>query len=455
MKFRVKNLGPLVDAAIELGDFTVVCGRNNCGKTYLAYTLDTFLDTVEYNLNLPLRDDDLEALFIKGAVVIDLKTYAEAYRRILEKTLPDFTSTLSRFLAMSDDRFDNTVVEVPLTVQDIVESLEGGSPINSGFIEEEIKITRTASLSIKRAYTSSKAVVTLINFAEELPPRKLVKTVLARKFAHLFNSALDSPLFPNSFIITNERTGASLFRNELMSVKVRKDRDSDTKQIPTGYRGYGYQRPVEKDIEFILELKKLINKKSYIAIEHPEILDYFSMLAGGSYVLDESADQIKFRPTNATFPLGLAESSSTVRALAEMHFYLKHKAKRGQMLMLDEPEINLHPDNQRRLARLLAMLVKIGMKVFITTHSDYIIRELNALVRIGLLSENDRKVIADKHGYLNGESLLPSNLRLFVLHDGHSDEVVFDEGTRSFGVSSFDDTIEQFNALYNDIVGLS
>ena len=342
-----------------------------------------------------------------------------------------------------------------MTVQDVVESLENGSPINSGYIEEKAMITRTASLSIKRACTSSKAVVKLINFANELPPRKVVKIVMARKMAHLFNSALDHPLFPKSFIITNERTGASLFRNELMAVKVRKDRDSDTKQIPTGYRGYGYQRPVEKDIEFILELKKLINKKSYIATEYPEVLDYFTMIAGGSYLLDESADQIKFRPTNATLSLGLAESSSTVRALAEMYFYLRHKAKRGQMLMLDEPEINLHPENQRRLARLLAMLVKIGMRVFITTHSDYIVRELNALVRIGLLPENVRKIIADKHGYLKGESLLPSDLRFFVLHDGCSEEVAFDEETRSFGVKSFDDTIEQFNSLYNDIVVLN
>lgn len=455
MKFRVKNLGPLVDAAIEVGDFTVVCGKNNCGKTYLAYTLDTFLDTIEYNLNLPLRDDDLEALFKKGVVVIDLKTYAEAYKRILENILPDFTSTLPRFLAMSDDRFGNTIVEVPLTVQDIIESLENGSPINSGFIVEDVKITRAASLSIKRAYTSSKAIITLINLGEELPPRKLVKTVVSRKLAHLFNSALHRPLFPNSFIITNERTGASLFRNELMAVKVRKDRDSNTEQVTTGYCGYGYQRPVEKDIEFILELKKLVNKKSYIAIEHPEILDYFSMIAGGTYALDESSDQIKFKPANGILALELAESSSTVRALAEMHFYLKHKAKRGQLLMLDEPEINLHPENQRRFARLLAMLVKIGMKVFITTHSDYIIRELNVLIRIGLLSENERRLIADKHGYLSSEFLLPSDMRFFVLRDGHSEEVIFDEGTKAFGIPSFDDTIERFNSLYNDIVSFN
>ena len=46
------------------------------------------------------------------------------------------------------------------------------------------------------------------------------------------------------------------------------------------------------------------------------------------------------------------------------------------MLFIDEPELNLHPGNQRRIARLFARLSKLGIKVFITTHSDYIIKEL-------------------------------------------------------------------------------
>ena len=50
--------------------------------------------------------------------------------------------------------------------------------------------------------------------------------------------------------------------------------------------------------------------------------------------------------------------------------------------MIDEPELNLHPDNQRRIARLLARLVNLGIKVFITTHSSYIIKELNTLIML-------------------------------------------------------------------------
>ena len=43
MKFRFKNLGPIKQADLELGDLTIIAGRNNTGKTYLAYALYGFL----------------------------------------------------------------------------------------------------------------------------------------------------------------------------------------------------------------------------------------------------------------------------------------------------------------------------------------------------------------------------------------------------------------------------
>lgn len=55
------------------------------------------------------------------------------------------------------------------------------------------------------------------------------------------------------------------------------------------------------------------------------------------------------------------------------------------MLIIDEPELNLHPDNQRKMAGLLARLVNCGVKVLVTTHSDYLIRELNNRVMLNLM----------------------------------------------------------------------
>ena len=43
MRFGIKNLGPIKDANIEIGDLTIICGKNNCGKTYLTYSIYIFL----------------------------------------------------------------------------------------------------------------------------------------------------------------------------------------------------------------------------------------------------------------------------------------------------------------------------------------------------------------------------------------------------------------------------
>ena len=47
MTFSFSKVGPIVEADLEVGDFTIIAGRNNSGKTYLAYTLYGFLKIVE------------------------------------------------------------------------------------------------------------------------------------------------------------------------------------------------------------------------------------------------------------------------------------------------------------------------------------------------------------------------------------------------------------------------
>ena len=42
LTFTFKNIGPIKSADLELGDLTIVAGRNNTGKTYLTYTLYGF-----------------------------------------------------------------------------------------------------------------------------------------------------------------------------------------------------------------------------------------------------------------------------------------------------------------------------------------------------------------------------------------------------------------------------
>jgi predicted ATP-dependent endonuclease of OLD family len=95
-------------------------------------------------------------------------------------------------------------------------------------------------------------------------------------------------------------------------------------------------------------------------------------------------------------------ASSIVKTLASLVIMLKYQVKKGDLLIIDEPEMNLHPDNQVLLARFFAKIANSGIKLLISTHSDYIIREINNLIMLSEISGNypvdgyDKSMALDK-----------------------------------------------------------
>jgi predicted ATPase len=85
-------------------------------------------------------------------------------------------------------------------------------------------------------------------------------------------------------------------------------------------------------------------------------LENFADIIGGEYLVTRN-DELYFKPKGKPIKLTMDESSSAVRSLLDIGFYLRHLAKTGDLLIVDEPELNLHPENQRRIARLFARLV--------------------------------------------------------------------------------------------------
>jgi predicted ATPase len=129
----------------------------------------------------------------------------------------------------------------------------------------------------------------------------------------------------------------------------------------------------------------------------------FQNIIGGEYKVSKDGE-VQFIPvSNKRMKLSLVESSSAVRSLLDIGFYLRHIAAPGDLLMVDEPELNLHPENQSRVARLFAQLVNIGIKVFITTHSDYIVKEINTMI---MLNQGGERLcaLAEHENYKNSEN---------------------------------------------------
>ena len=60
-------------------------------------------------------------------------------------------------------------------------------------------------------------------------------------------------------------------------------------------------------------------------------------------------------------------------------------------MIIEEPEAHLHPAAQRQMAEIVVDLINAGVRVMVTTHSDYFLEQLSNHVRLSKIAEADRK----------------------------------------------------------------
>ena len=109
-------------------------------------------------------------------------------------------------------------------------------------------------------------------------------------------------------------------------------------------------------------------------------------MRGNISVEQEQIDYPSFvyRPHGWERNLPLMNTSSMVSELAPVVLYFRHVVEPGETLIIEEPESHLHPAMQVEFVRLLAAAVKAGIRIIITTHSEWVLEELANLV---LMSE--------------------------------------------------------------------
>ena len=73
--------------------------------------------------------------------------------------------------------------------------------------------------------------------------------------------------------------------------------------------------------------------------------------------------------------LPLQRASSMIGELAPLDLWIKNLLQPGDLLIIDEPEAHQHPENQRKIARVLVRLARAGVKVLCTTHSSMILHQ--------------------------------------------------------------------------------
>ncbi len=151
--------------------------------------------------------------------------------------------------------------------------------------------------------------------------------------------------------------------------------------------------------------------------------------------------------------LPIQVSSSIVKTLSSLIIYLKYIAKNGDTLFIDEPEMNLHPDNQILLARIFAQMVNMGIKLVISTHSDYIIREFNNLIMANELKLRDNNSWQD-YGYTEDMLLNQEKVSVKYFKPNKESDMVdvndIEVNAYGFAIDSIDDAITLQNDISNE-----
>ena len=388
---------------------TIICGKNNTGKTYINYAIYGFFEAWKSNIELDL-EKEIETLFQDGVLKINLASYKENFLDALDKVANSYSEFLPNIFGVEEDSFKETLFKVILDEYrpDYLESIS--STFSTSSDKDIMKVIKEKESDLLE--------ITLLVEDKSAPPKEMVKHIVNRELAE----ALADPYFPDSFIITSERTGVALFYKELdlnknfIIEKLQNKKGSfNSIDFLEMFRDSlpRYSRPIQDEINFVRDLDDYKKRKGQLLEKHPEVLSIFEEIVGGEYKLENDSIFFEFKNEDTATEIPFHAASSTVKSLLNMNFYIKYLAKEGDILIIDEPELNLHPANQRKLAKLFSRLIKCGVKLLITTHSDYLIKELNNLIVLNNSFESKEELMG-KYNYTDLDILDKNRVKVYI-----------------------------------------
>lgn len=381
MVIRLENIGLIRWAEFSPADLTVVCGDNNAGKSFATYAWFGFLDFFHRGFRLPIPDKLIPEFVNSGNVSVNVDKSLADLNEYVERASAEYSSEINRVFAAGVDSFKNSRFSVILEEDDVRVLRDFTSSFrNSG--GEIVQISKKgAGDSLHFSWVGNG-----MNRDSSVSFRSLMAVI----FSDVIKRVLFENVFPYVFITSAERTGAAVFRRDIMTSSIKVDGNLDKEKLKVS--SLRYPLPVIKNVGFINNLDVTVKRHGLLSEKHPDIMDEFVRISGGSYDVDNETGLVLFSPSDSSGRFQMAHSASSVRALMDLYFYLKHIAAPGQLLIIDEPELNLHPSRQVAMGRFLCLLANYGLKIMVTTHSDYILREINNLLLLD--SQKGKKAVS-------------------------------------------------------------
>jgi len=455
MKFELKNIGIIKKSEIELNNFTVLFGKNNTGKTYLTYSIFGFLNKIMLILfknEYQIIDEKIKSINknSEDEFDLDIELFLNELSDILTKESKNYSNELYNVFSTNPDVFKDSVFN-------FLENFNKEQIIENAYYHTDNYITFSKIAKNKFINIKTKLDINtnyLLNSINGLKNHLL--------YTLIFNVILKNNLFYSQIILTAERVGIDLFQKEIQNNKVVNFKNLEKNIKENTFNSQEdlikffdnnvskYSLAIENNIDLLNDISNITKSNSFLKNECPELLDYIENILGINYLIEDGRLLILDKKNNSVIPSYLA--STSVRSLFGLYLWLKHKVKKGEMIFIDEPELNLHPEIQIKLTRLFVMLVNAGVKIWITTHSDYIIKELNNLLMLSNEFENKNEILKELN-YSEKNILSKNDINFYLSTDeGKFNKIDTDE----YGVlkTTFDETIIDINTKSNRLITL-
>ncbi len=431
MKISFENFGVIKQGEIEQKPLTILCGENNTGKTYAMYAM--------YGLTTPLN---IEVVSLQSKILPIFKRLTK--EKIIQIDIKAFI--IENILHINE----NSSISINMSIENIFNGK------NFRHNSQSINVKYQENILLNNIYNNQIALNSpIFSFIKERDSY-LVKIKQNHSmpienddfvgvFSYLFILALILSQRTTLFLPA-ERAGLNLFYSELNAYRTHLLHNNNTNK--NDFLVSTYTKPIADYIDWLNKISRYKNQKSELFSSLSTTLQ--NNILGGSYSLDET-NSINFHLNNQKDTLPLHLTSSKVKTYFGLWFYLQHMAQEGDVLMIDEPELSLHPNNQRKIARLLAQLVNKGIRVVISTHSDYMVREFNSLIMLGhAQDEKSKQELMAKYNYQEDELLTKDKVGAYLFHNNTIDsmEITKDEGIIA---TTFDEVINELNQSSDDI----
>lgn len=393
LKFSVKGLGRVNDADIALAPLTILVGKNNTGKSYLA--------TLIWALSRPglltevgafRRKPSWFANFVGPIEATEVRSIvldADTINSVLGLTERAFNRKSAELLSnvFAVKGFENTKVKFTAKEEQPYEfSLELYYPNFSSATEEEPRVGFYATVSGEK-----RIVYSLQNSWLENDQQWLSDLIFQEIIGYcLFGAQWRA--YRNNTYIPAARTGIMLALPSLVSQSLGSTRQADATGLPKPLSSF---------------LSRMTERSVSIRARSTPVRDRLQerLLRGQISAPKESVSDFRYTPEGMEVALPLHATSSMITELAPFMVALQNEAGTHHFIF-EEPEAHLHLEAQREMARIIARLVAAGTPVTLTTHSDTFLQQINNLM---VLAEHpNRDQLKMELGYEDND-LIPAD----------------------------------------------